>query len=250
MGPENLSTKPEPRRSPSSVFWHWIWVVIFGIAFAWVEAAVVVYLREIYFEGSFSFPIVVVWENGKHVIDDLVRVEFAREIATLLMLVAVGCAAGRHGLQRFSYFMIGFGVWDVFYYLWLRVMVGWPEGLMTWDLLFFVPLPWVGPVITPVLIALAMAVIGSLIVYYEEKGCVVRWRWYDLVIESGCGLLLIVAFCWDWKNIIQAPGGLERSGIPNPFAWWLFLPAYIFSIAYFAVRFRQIIRPEEQHPSG
>ena len=228
-------------KPPREGLWRWIWVVTFAIAFAWVEGSVVVYLREIYYEGSFYFPIVVLWEDGELVVDDLMRIEFGREIATILMLVGVGCAAGKNALQKFCFFMLAFGVWDIFYYVWLWVMVGWPDGLMTWDLLFLVPLPWVGPVITPILIALTMAVAGSLIIYCEEKGCVICWLWYDWVIELGCGLVVIVAFCWDWKNIMQVPDGLLRDGIPNPFAWWLYLPAYLFSIVYFAVRFKRII---------
>ena len=224
-----------------SAFRNWVWVVVFAIAFAWVESAVVVYLRKIYFDGVFSFPLVVKWEDGKHVIDPLVRIEFGREIATVIMLVAVGWVAGRNRFQKFCFFMIAFGIWDIFYYIWLYIMVSWPESLMTWDLLFYVPLPWVGQVITALLIALAMVVAGSLIIYYDEKGYNIRLRWYDTAVEIGCGLLIIVAFCWDWKNIIQIPGDIERTGIPNPFAWWLYLPAYLFSIAYFALRLRQII---------
>jgi len=220
---------------------RWIWVVTFAMAFAWVESSVVVYLREIYFDGSFHFPIIVTWENGKHVLDHLMRIELGREAATVLMLAAVGCAAGKNGWQKFSFFMVAFGIWDIFYYIWLQAMISWPESLMTWDLLFFIPLPWVGPVITPVLIALAMTTAGSFIIYYDEKGLEIRFHWYDWTIVLGCGLLMIVAFCWDWKNIIRLPGNVPHTGIPNPFAWWLYLPAYIFSIVYFAIRFRQII---------
>jgi len=227
--------------NPKSALRDWVWVVIFAIAFAWVESAVVVYLREIYFDGVFSFPLVVVWEDGKHVIDPLVRIEFGREIATVIMLVAVGWMGGRNKFQKFCFFMVAFGIWDTFYYIWLYVMVSWPESLMTWDLLFYVPLPWVGPVITPVLIALTMATAGSLIIYFDEKGYDIRWRWTDMAVELFCGLLMIVAFCWDWKNIIQMPGNMERTGIPNPFAWWLYLPAYLFAVVYFVVRLRQII---------
>ncbi|NVM20996.1 MAG: hypothetical protein HWN68_04375 [Desulfobacterales bacterium] len=241
MVAENCSRNTEAERLRREVLWRWIWVVTFAIAFAWVESSVVVYLREIYYEGSFYFPLIVEWQDGKLAVDHLMHIEFGREIATVLMLVAVGCAAGKNALQKFCFLMIAFGLWDIFYYVWLWVMAGWPESLMTWDLLFFVPLPWVGPVITPVLIALTMTAAGSLIIYYEEKGCVIRWRWYDWVIESACGVLIIVAFCWDWKNIMQAPDGLPRTGIPNTFAWWLYLPAYLFSVVYFAVRFRQIV---------
>jgi hypothetical protein len=226
---------------------RWIWVVAFSIAFACVESAVVVYLREIYFDGSFYFPIVVQWEDGKRVVDTLMRIELGREIATIIMLVTVGCIIGKNAIQKFCFFMIAFGIWDIFYYFWLWIMVGWPESLMTWDLLFFIPLPWVGPVITPLLIAITMVVAGFLIIYYDENGCVFHWRWYDWVIELGCGFLMIVAFCWDWKNIMRVPDGVLYSGIPNPFAWWLYLPAYIFSVVYFIVRLKQTVSVEMYH---
>jgi len=219
----------------------WVWVVVFAVAFAWIESAVVVYLREIYFDGAFNFPLRIDWVQGRHVIDPLVRIEIGREIATILLLVSMGWVAGRNRVQKFSFFIIAFGVWDIFYYIWLLVMIGWPESLMTWDLLFYVPLPWVGPVITPLLIALAMVVGGSSIIFYEEKGTCVRLRWYDMLVELGCGFIMIVAFCWDWKNILQLPGDIARTGVPNPFAWWLYLPAYLFSIIYFVVMMRRVV---------
>jgi hypothetical protein len=225
----------------NGVFENWFCIIIFSISFAWIESAVVLYLREIFFNGGFSFPLVVKWESGKRVIDPLVRIEFAREIATIVVLITVAWITGRNNSHKFCFFMIAFGVWDIFYYIWLYVMVGWPESLMTWDLLFYVPLPWVGPVLAPILIAIAMVVAASLVIYYEKKGYLIKWRWYDTVIELSCGLLMIVAFCWDWKNILQIPGHIIRKGIPNPFAWWLYLPAYLFSIIYFIVRLKQSV---------
>ncbi|MFC1823490.1 hypothetical protein ACFL9T_12340 [Thermodesulfobacteriota bacterium] len=220
---------------------RWLWVALFALAFAWVESSVVVYLREIYYGGSFTFPIVTDWAQGKLLVDDLMKIELGREIATILMLVAVGCAAGKRGLDKFCFFMMAFGIWDIFYYVWLWVMIGWPESLLTWDLLFLIPLPWVGPVITPVLIALAMMAAGSLIIFYQQKGIQIHWRWFDWVIIMGCALLMVVAFCWDWKNIMRIPDGGPYDGLPNPFAWWLYLPAYLFSLVYFGWRFKQIL---------
>ena len=83
---------------------NWIWVAVFSIAFAWVESAVVVYLREIYFGGGFSFPLAIKWAGGKHVLDPLVRIEFGREIATIIILVAVGWLAGKNKFQKFCFF--------------------------------------------------------------------------------------------------------------------------------------------------
>jgi hypothetical protein len=228
--------------SPWEPWRRWVWVVVFAISFAYVESAVVVYLRKIYFDGSFDFPIATVWENGRHVLEPLILVEMGREAATIVMLAAAGILAGASGLQRFCFFMIAFGIWDIFYYVWLWVILRWPESLMTWDLLFYIPLPWVGPVIAPVLISVTMIASGSILIYLAEKGYAIRWRRIDWAIELGCGFLLIVAFCWDWRNILRVPDGTPHSGIPNPFAWWLFLPVYLFALLYFAVRLRQTIR--------
>jgi hypothetical protein len=221
---------------------RWIWVFIFAVVFAWVEGAVVVYLREIFYGGSFYFPIAVNWENGKYVANHLTNIEIIREAATIIMLAAIGCLAGKNNWQKFSFFMIAFGIWDIFFYIWLKVMVNWPADFMTWDILFLIPLPWVAPVIAPVLISIAMIAAGALIIYYDEKGLEIKFFWYDWMIVLGCGLLMIVAFCWDWKNIVRFPDGIERSGIPNPFLWGLYLPAYFLSICWFAIRLFQNIR--------
>jgi len=229
------------KESSSRALKNWVWIVLFSITFAWIESAVVVYLREIYFGGEFSFPLTVRWENDKRVFDPLVHIEFGREIATIIILIAAGWITGRNRFQKFCFFMISFGIWDIFYYIWLYVMVRWPKSLMTWDLLFYVPLPWVGPIITPVLIAIAMVIAGSLIIYLDEKGYEICWHWYDMLVELSCATIMIVAFCWDWKNILQVPGQIARTGIPNAFAWWIYLPAYVFSIIYFVVRLKQSI---------
>ena len=232
------------KESGAVCFRRWLWVLIFAVAFAWVESSVVVYLREIYYEGGFNFPIVTDWQHGKLVIDNLMKIELGRELATIVMLAAIGCTAGRNGWQKFSFFMIAFGIWDIFYYIWLRVMIAWPDSLMTWDLLFLIPLPWVGPVITPVLIALAMTTAGTLIVYFDVKGYRIGFKWYDWVIVLGCGLLMIIAFCWDWKNIIQLKDGIQRSGIPESFFWELYLPSYLLSLIYFGIRLKSNISAE------
>jgi hypothetical protein len=221
---------------------RWIWVSIFAVAFAWVEGSVVVYLREIFYGGSFYFPIVVNWDNKEYVANPLTSIEIVREVATIIMLAAIGCLSGKNNWQKFSFFMIAFGVWDIFFYLWLKVMINWPGNLMTWDILFLIPLPWIAPVLTPVLISLAMIAAGSAIIYFDEKGIEIKFLWYDWALVMGCGLLMIVAFCWDWKNIIRLPDGIERSGIPNPFLWGLYLPAYLLSVCWFGIRLFQNIK--------
>ena len=65
---KNSTNTTESSIISERAFQNWLWVVVFAIAFAWVESAVVVYLRKIYFPGGFSFPLVVQWEGGRHVL--------------------------------------------------------------------------------------------------------------------------------------------------------------------------------------
>jgi hypothetical protein len=74
---------------------RWAWVVVFAISFAYVESAVVVYLRKIYFDGAFEFPIATLWENGRHVLEPLILVELGREVATIVMLAAAESSRGQ-----------------------------------------------------------------------------------------------------------------------------------------------------------
>ena len=139
-------------------------VSIFAIAFAFVEASVVVYLRHIFYPAGFAFPL-------SSAMSSQIAVEVSREFATIVMLVTVGMIAGTNRWQRFSYFLIGFGVWDIFYYLWLKVILNWPASLFDWDILFVIPIPWIGPVIAPVLVSLIMIGGGWLILRKEaERG--------------------------------------------------------------------------------
>ncbi|MBI5471237.1 MAG: hypothetical protein HY961_02715 [Ignavibacteriae bacterium] len=128
-------------------------VALFGIAFGFVESSVVVYLRALYYPDGFTFPLRIMR-------DDHIAVELLREAATIIMLAAIGAVAGRKGWQRFGYFLLAFGAWDIFYYIWLKLVLNWPLSLGDWDVLFLIPLPWIGPVISAAAIALLMTVCG------------------------------------------------------------------------------------------
>ena len=236
----DAASMPMPAKNEAVIISKLIWVVLFSIAFAWVEASVVVYLREIYFGGDFRFPIPVSWVQGRVVLDELAQIEFLREMATIIMLFSIGCCAGSNRLDKFAFFILSFGLWDILYYFWLHTMVGWPQSLLTWDLLFLIPLPWVGPVLAPLLIATVMVIVGILLIFAHNSGLVLGLRWYDWFLEIASGVLMIVAFCWDWRNILQYPSG-AYDGIPKDFAWWLFLPTLCISVSLVSVRVIQMI---------
>jgi hypothetical protein len=135
---------------------RWWLVVVFAIGMAWVEAACVYYLR-VMVDRLEPYQMNPLPMNG-----GLEHVELVREAATLVMLIAVGTLAGRTWRTRLGYAAIAFGVWDIFYYVFLRLICDWPKSLLDWDVLFLLPLPWWGPVLAPVCIASLMIGWGTL----------------------------------------------------------------------------------------
>jgi len=135
----------------------------FSVAMAFLEAAVVVYLRHLYYPQGFSFPL------NPLLATQILSVEWSREIATLIMLLCAGYLAGSTRMERFFYFLFSFGVWDIFYYVWLKVILNWPESLFTWDLLFLIPFAWTGPVLAPVVCSVTMIVFAIVFLSVKAK---------------------------------------------------------------------------------
>src|SRR5262245_28039344 len=150
---------------------RWSLVIVFAIAMAWLEAATVFYISALVdrIEPYQANPLPM---NGA-----LGNVELVREAATLVMIAAVGLIAGRTWRRRAGYAALAFGVWDIFYYVFLRLISAWPRTLLDWDILFLLPLPWWGPVLAPVSIALVMIVWGTLATQSSHGASDARWPW-------------------------------------------------------------------------
>lgn len=212
-------------------------VIVWAIAFAFVESAVVEYLRALYFpleQGGFQFPLQTLCQlraMGKSHVTRL-GIELARECATLVMLTTVGMLAGRNRREAWAHFMIAFGVWDIFYYVWLKLFLGWPESLFTWDLLFLVPVPWVAPVMAPVVISLCLIAAGIIVLSREQSDRPLLLTWPDWAFIAGGGIVVIISFCLDAQNILAG-------GIPHHFNWPLFLTGLTISVATFVRRVSQ-----------
>lgn len=172
-----------------------LWAFLFAAAMGFLEAAVVVYLRELYYPTGFSFPLVPL-------AGDIALVEFLREAATMVMLLGLGILAGRTATEKFAYFMFGFGVWDIFYYVFLKLLIHWPESLLTWDILFLIPVIWTGPVLSPVIVASTMILLALLVTRFTGKRRstrIGRREWALLAAGAG-GVFL--AFIWDYSAYI------------------------------------------------
>ena len=140
----------------------------------------------------------------------------------MIMLLTAGMLAGRTWRSRFGYAAVAFGVWDIFYYVFLKIICGWPHSLLDWDVLFLLPLPWWGPVLAPVLIALLMIMWGTLASRIEPTQPATRpdVRIWALNL-TGIALALYV-FMADTLRV--ANRGLEAVGsvLPERFNWPLF----------------------------
>lgn len=179
----------------NSLFRLFIVVSIFAIAMGFLESAVVVYLREIYYPEGFKFPLAP--------IDAHVAVtEILREAATIIMLVSLGYLAGKSLTARFAWFIYSFAIWDIFYYIFLKLLLDWPESLMTDDILFLIPVAWVGPVISPVIVATSMIGLSIIILIFDSKGIKTQISKNEWVLLVSGALILIVAFTWDYSRFI------------------------------------------------
>lgn len=202
-------------------------LLLFGVAFGYLEAAVVTYLRALHepvrrhfhpgLPASELFPITRLDQVRSAAPEQLriLQVEIGREAATLVMLAAVAMAVAENTGQWGAAFVIAFGTWDLTFYAGLKLLLGWPASLFTWDILFLIPVPWVGPVLAPCLVAAAMVGIGIWHLSREAGAQPVRipaLQWAGILLGA---LILIVSFTLDHRNILAG-------GMPQRFAWGLF----------------------------
>lgn len=197
---------------------------LFGISFGYVEAAVVVYLRAIYNpirarlhperKPEDLFPLITPRQLADAGPENPRRlaIEIGREAATMVMLGSVALAVASDVHQWIAAFVIVFGVWDISFYAFLKLFIHWPQSLTTWDILFLIPLPWVGPVWAPMLVALSMMICG--LISFSAGGIRGRLPHWAGVLAGAA--VIILAFVWDFRNV-------TAGGLPNPFNWPLFL---------------------------
>lgn len=178
---------------------------LFGVAFGYLEGAVVVYLRYILYPDGFVFPL-------RPIPPILLAVEIGREAATMAMLWGAAWAAGGAGRLKFARFLYAFGLWDIFYYVALYVVLGWPASLLDWDILFLIPIPWLAPVLAPALVAALFVIVGGAGIW--RRGAATVKPWQGILTFVG-GLAILGTFL---KATIT---GLDRAA-PDSYPWAVF----------------------------
>ena len=207
-----------------------LWLAAYAIAMALVEAAVVVHLRHVYYlENPLAlFPLRLLST------DDL-AIELAREFATVVMMLVVALLAARGFVQRFAAFVYVFGLWDVFYYIWLKVYLGWPAQWLDWDILFLIPWPWFGPWLAPALIALLFTFWGGWTLATPHE---LRLRPTDALLFVAGALLALAAFLAPAWPLLTGGAAAFHDWMPGTFAW----PLYGAGLAGMAVALLRVVR--------
>lgn len=216
---------------------RWFLILLFAIGMAWVEAASVYYLR------TLVDRIVPYQAEPLPIRGVLGAVELVREAATLVMLLTLGMVAGRTWYKRLGYTAIAFGMWDVFYYVFLRMISGWPTSLFDWDILFLLPLPWWGPVLAPVCIAVLMIVWGTLATQATgQTPGPSTW-----VVWGACGIgiaLALYVFMADSLAALHEGLDATRHVLPGAFNWPMFCVALMLMAAPAALTIFERVKEE------
>jgi hypothetical protein len=202
-------------------------LTLFGIVFGYVEAAAVVYIRAVFgplHQRRFPdrdrddlFPLFTIeqWsQEGPPTTTP--QMEVGRELGTILIVALVAWGVSRNAGAWFASFVLAFGAWDIFYYLWLRLLIGWPRSLFDWDLVFAAPLPWVAPVLAPLVVAAIMVITGGVFLACDATERPIRPRWPHWFAVLAGGLIGMAAFWWDARSMLN-------NGIPEWFNWPLLL---------------------------
>ena len=199
-------------------------VFVFSMAFAYIESAVVVYLRAIFYPDGFDFPITMfdLSPLGKR----LLVVEIGREAATLVLIFTGSWLFGKNRRQRFAYFMVIFAVWDIFYYIWLKVLLDWPVSIMEWDILFLIPMTWASAVLYPVLISITLLVFAAVILYRDAHGSTIKVTLTDWLVFVISGVIIVVSFCTAGPHV-------TKPDYKSYFYWPLFAAGLLLAVGVF-----------------
>jgi len=225
-----------------------IFLTIFSIAMGFLEAVVVIYLRQLYYPEGFAFPL-------KLAVLEEISLEYFREISTIIMLLCISIVAGKNFSERFSYFLLCFGVWDIFYYIWLKALINWPPSLLTWDILFLIPVVWAGPVLAPVICSVTMVAIAGCVMYFYQKGYPVKIHLVEWIVLSLGVFIIITSFVWEYSKIIIQGGFFSRfltlgtdphfqkivtSHVPTSYNWLFFIIGESLILCFLAIFFKRM----------
>jgi len=193
-------------------------LTIFSISLAFAVASSIYFLRIHFYPEGFQFPLNPI--SGTPLL-----VEYCREASSLIIISIVSYLMGKNFREKIASFLFIFGVWDIFYYVWLYFMLNWPSSLMTWDLLYVIPGLWVGPVLAPLIVCGVLISTALVIFYFENKNIKIPFSKKMWAIEIIAGLGVVISFIWNFKAVYRSS--------ELHFPWWLFILSLLIGIITF-----------------
>ncbi len=208
IGQNNLKTKMKKK---NKLIKNTItWLSVFAIVFAFLETTIVIYLRRLYYPQGFDFPLV-------NIPPEILNIEWLREISAIIIIISIAIIAGKDFYQKFAYFLYIFGIWDIFYYIWLKIIASWPVSFLTWDLLFLVPVPWISPTLAPLICSLTMIILALLLFCFPKK----KINPSEWLLLLGGAFIIFLSFIWEYLKLIIQNSAISQF-IPIHFNWILF----------------------------
>src|SRR5882672_6825963 len=119
------------------------------------------------------------------------------------MLLAVAMLASEDRWERFLVFSLAFGIWDIFYYMWLWVFIGWPPSLLTWDVLFLIPVPWLAPVLAPAIVSVCLVAGALWLLALHRRGATPPFAPLEWVLAGAGAALVLLAFTLDHRYAVD-----------------------------------------------
>lgn len=212
------------------MIYTFFWLTLFGVALGFFEASVVVYLRQLYYPSAAMFPL-------RDIPAAILKVEVLREFFSIVLILAAAVLSGRNKALRAANFLFIFGVWDIFYYAFLWVFLGWPASVLDWDLLFLIPVPWLAPVLAPILCSLSLIAFAVLIHRMARDGWPLPLTAKDVLAAAIASIPILISFFRETKTVLN-------QGIPRHYAWPLLALGLALAWGYALYRIRHIKRFE------
>jgi len=228
-----------------------ILLALFTIPMGLMEAIIVVYLRKLYYSEGFSFPL-------KSMPGELLVLEIVREACTIIMLAVIAWLAGKNHWQRFAWFIYSFAIWDILYYVGLKIFLNWPASFFTWDILFLIPLPWISPVLAPLICSFTMMLMAVVIIRTQGRACQIRVCRTELVLVIGGTLIILISFMKDFIGIMFREGlvgkyftitsdplfqNIMANYVPISYDWLLFIIGEILILTAISMNYRKVKKP-------
>lgn len=199
-------------------------VILFAIAMGTLEAICVVYIRQILFPPDGNITNIPISNFN-------FTLEAIREAMTIIMLTTTSILAAYNWRTRLAMFFLAFGIWDIFYYIGLKIFLNWPASIMDWDTLFLIPVAWFSPVLVPVLISLYFIFGSIFIIFHEGNG-------NKLKFNLSVVLLQFIAFIVWFYSFVRNSAMITENGYANvKYSWLLFFIGLTFGICSIALSY-------------